>query len=103
MSAQPMLPADRDGSGRPCFSARQMDTLAGMESDLECLPSFFIEAMTEFGDQPAMGEAMRTGDAIAFMREVRKASAKYREFCTNQPEYDEDDHQCLARLLEAYA
>lgn len=103
MSAQPMFPADRDGVGRPLYSARQMDRLAQMESDLESLPAFFIEAMTEFGDKAALGEAMRTNDAIAFMREVRKASAKYREFCTNQPKYDEDDYQCLARLLEAYA
>lgn len=104
LSACPsMPPADRDGSGRPCFTARQEDALTSLEQELETLPDFFKEAICEEGDGGAMAEAMRTGDAIGFMQEVGKACAKYREYLVEKAEYDTDEYQRLQHLIEVYS
>lgn len=98
-----MKPADRDGAGRPCFTARQEDVLAGLGRDLEALPDFFIEAIKEEGDRAAMAEAIKTGDAIGFFAEVGKACTKYREYLIEKAEYDTDEYQRLQHLIGVYS
>ncbi len=97
-----MAPADRDGSGRPLYSARQADYLTSLEEELEACPDFIREAITEEADEAQLAKAIVDGDGQALLEVVRAAQKKYREFLVEKGEGAEDDHQRLQFLLTLY-